>query len=424
VPAFAAAAARQGIPYTPLGTPLDPKQVLSAVMEIATTGSQRRGNRAMADRFLAPRLEELYAGCRDLARWADVVISHSAEPAGRIAAEAAGKPFVAVMLVPPWFPTRQAPPPGLPNLGGRPNRLLWRLVTAWGEAYASRPTFDSINAFRRRVGVAPLPGPLTSGFFPPGFSPIPRTSERGRWADLTLYPAFTSPDLNLIAVSPRFMSLPRDAPRRHHLTGWWFLDQPDWEPSPDIQAFLRSGPPPVAISFTSWAGVVPSDPEWDALMEAAREQTGRLVMEAVALAGVRAVVYEGWFGAETSIPETIFRAGEVPHAWLFPRVAAVVHHGGAGSTGAALRAGVPAVVVPEVWDQPFFAARLRRLGVAPPPLPRTALTPERLARAIRGALDTPGMGERAAALGEAIRQEDGAGTAVRLVESFMAGRSG
>ena len=109
----------------------------------------------------------------------------------------------------------------------------------------------------------------------------------------------------------------------------------------------------------------------------------------------------------------------VPHDWLFPRCAAVVHHGGAGTTAAGLRAGVPSITVPFFADQPFWAQRVRALGVGPRPIPRRALTTERLAAAIRLSVGTARLHARAHVLGVLIRAEDGVGSASNLIERHV-----
>jgi UDP:flavonoid glycosyltransferase YjiC (YdhE family) len=113
----------------------------------------------------------------------------------------------------------------------------------------------------------------------------------------------------------------------------------------------------------------------------------------------------------------------MPHSWLFPRLAAVVHHGGAGTTAAGLRAGVPSIIVPFMGDQPFWGERVRALGVGTAPLPRKQLTAERLAQAITTAVTDSEMRQRAAALGECIRDEDGIGEAVGYIERVLPRRS-
>jgi UDP:flavonoid glycosyltransferase YjiC (YdhE family) len=116
------------------------------------------------------------------------------------------------------------------------------------------------------------------------------------------------------------------------------------------------------------------------------------------------------------LPDSVFVVDSVPHAWLFPRVAAVVHHGGAGTTAAGLRAGVPTVIIPFFGDQPFWGARIAELGVGPDPIPRKKLTAERLAQAIRDAVEGEEMRQRAAHLGKSIRSEDGVANAVEIIQ--------
>ena len=142
-----------------------------------------------------------------------------------------------------------------------------------------------------------------------------------------------------------------------------------------------------------------------------------VVAAPVKRARVRAVVQAGWAGLDP-LGDDILPSGDVPHDWLFPRTAAVVHHAGAGTTGAGLRAGVPAVAVPVLLDQPFWATRLHRLGVAPAPLPQRALTADALAGAIRACLDEPGYRRRAAALAGRLRAEDGAAAVLAVVDGL------
>jgi UDP:flavonoid glycosyltransferase YjiC (YdhE family) len=148
--------------------------------------------------------------------------------------------------------------------------------------------------------------------------------------------------------------------------------------------------------------------------------TTRVVVEALERAGARGVLLSGWGGLETrALPPTVLALDFAPHVWLYPRAAAVVHHGGAGTTASALRAGMPSVVVPFAFDQPFWAERLRRLGAGPAPVPERGLTATRLAEAIRCAVEDPRMRNATRSLGERIRAEDGVGAAVREVERAL-----
>ena len=115
----------------------------------------------------------------------------------------------------------------------------------------------------------------------------------------------------------------------------------------------------------------------------------------------------------------MFVVDSVPHSWLFPRMAALVHHGGAGTTAEGLRAGVPTVIVPFVFDQPFWGARVESMGLGPDPIPQKKLTADRLAEAIRIAVTDPDIRRRARACGEAIRAEDGKGNAMKIVQRYF-----
>ncbi|MDH4043592.1 MAG: glycosyltransferase [Gemmatimonadota bacterium] len=208
----------------------------------------------------------------------------------------------------------------------------------------------------------------------------------------------------LYGFSPLVLPKPTDWPPWYQLTGYWFLDRPaGWSPPPRVARFLASGPPPVYVGFGS---MVPRDPA----------ATTDLVLGALRRAGVRGILATGWMGETTvSLPDQVLAVDDIPHDWLFPRVAAVVHHGGAGTTAAAMRAGRPAVVVPFFADQPFWAGRVAGLGVGPPPIPHRRLTLDRLAWAIRIAVRDDAVARRALALGDRLRAEDGVARAVEAI---------
>lgn len=210
----------------------------------------------------------------------------------------------------------------------------------------------------------------------------------------------------LIAASPRVIPPPPDFPDHVHVTGYLFLDAPDdYTPPPDLAAFLADGPPPVYVGFGSMTGR--NDP--DSL---------RLIVDA--LDGRRAVVAQRWAALGTDgLPPNVFPLKAAPHDWLFPQMAAVVHHGGAGTTAAGLRAGVPTVIVPHIADQPYYGRRVHELGVGPAPLPRKAVTAGKLRDAIHTALQDAAIRTQAARLGEAIRAEDGVAETVRRVEQHL-----
>ncbi|MCA9915208.1 MAG: glycosyltransferase, partial [Anaerolineae bacterium] len=118
-------------------------------------------------------------------------------------------------------------------------------------------------------------------------------------------------------------------------------------------------------------------------------------------------------------PETIFKLDQAPHDWLFPRMAAVVHHGGAGTTAAGLRAGKPTVITPYFGDQPFWGQRVYELGAGSEPIPQKKLTAEKLAAAIREVTTNPNIQQTAQSIGEKIHTEDGVANAVQFIEEYM-----
>jgi sterol 3beta-glucosyltransferase len=217
---------------------------------------------------------------------------------------------------------------------------------------------------------------------------------------------FRDGPLFLYGYSPQVVPRPGDWAASQQVCGYWYLDHlPGWTPPPEFLAFLEAGPPPVYVGFGSMNS---RDPQ----------ATGQLAIEALERSGQRGVLLRGWGGLHAEdVPANIFLIDHVPHDWLFPRMAAVVHHGGAGTTSAGLRAGVPSIIVPFMGDQPFWGRRVQMLGVGPQPLPRASLTASDLAIAIRTAVSDSAMQARARALGEAIRAENGVAKAVAAIRA-------
>jgi sterol 3beta-glucosyltransferase len=201
--------------------------------------------------------------------------------------------------------------------------------------------------------------------------------------------------------------VPADWPPHAEATGFWFLDRPtEWQPSPALVSFLESGPPPVYVGFGSMTG------------NRAQERA-HLVITALERAGVRGVMASGWGGLNPgNCPSSVHLIDEVPHDWLFPRMAAVVHHGGAGTTAAGLRAGRPTVICPFMADQPFWGRCVHERGFGPAPIPQKKLTVENLAAAIREAVNDPAMREKAATVGHLLRAETGVENAVMRLEEI------
>lgn len=215
----------------------------------------------------------------------------------------------------------------------------------------------------------------------------------------------------LIGCSPLVFPQPDDWSPHIYQSGYWLVpDEPAWTPPPGLLDFLQSGAPPVYVGFGSL-----SEPNRAA-------QTTAAVLAALRAVGQRGVLATGWNGLEqpADLPAEIYMLESAPHSWLFPRMATVVHHGGAGTTAAALHAGVPQVVIPHSNDQFAWARRMFELGVAAAPLPRKQLSAQRLAAALQVARSAP-LQTKARALGEQLNQENGAAAAAqRIIQSLQA----
>ena len=301
------------------------------------------------------------------------------------AAEAEGVPFILAAPV-PLMPTPAHPPAMLPpsmfprwRLPGPLNLALHHLLAAlvW---QALRPSVNLARA--EALGLPPL-----------SLRQVWRRMREENW-------------LQLHAYSPALVPDPPIPWPNAHVTGAWELaEAAGWSPPEGLDAFLAAGPPPVYVGFGSMAGTDP-------------EAATRLVLEA--LGGRRAVLATGWGGlsAATPLPDRVYPLAEAPHDWLLPRMALAVHHGGAGTTHAVTRAGIPSVVLPFLGDQPFWGERLFALGAAPPPILRRRLTAPALAQAIAAA-EAPAMAATAAELGVRLRAEGGVAQAVSLIEGAI-----
>lgn len=205
---------------------------------------------------------------------------------------------------------------------------------------------------------------------------------------------------------------PSDWPGNIYEPGYWFLeDSSDWQPSPELQKFLDAGEKPVYIGFGSMPS---SNPERD--ME--------IIGGALKLSGQRGVVLSGWRNLDTvqKLPENMFITQGGPYNKLLPHMSAIVHHGGAGTTSMAFHAGIPSIIVPHVIDQFFWGERVYREGAGPEPIYIKELTAEKLAKAIRAAVENKAVREKAKQMGDKIRSEDAIGDTIRLIENLVGGR--
>ncbi|MCL4271316.1 MAG: glycosyltransferase [Anaerolineales bacterium] len=311
------------------------------------------------------------------AQKAEVLIYSPAAIGGYHIAEKLEIPTFAAFPAPLYSPTREFPNPFLPFRDLGPfNKLSHQLFAKLGPAMYRGP----IDQFRKDV----LALPPAKG----------ENRLRGK------------PIIKLYAYSEVVVPKPADWDESTVVTGYWFLDAPaNWQPVPELVKFLQEGSPPVYIGFGS-------------MFIGDGKQKTEIAVEALRLAGQRGILATGWGGLTADhTSKDVFVLDSVPHDWLFPKVAAIVHHGGAGTTGAALRAGKPQIICPFVGDQFFWGQRMADLGVSPSPIPQTKLTAERLADAIKYAVSDTNIRQRALSLGETVRAENGIERAVNFLLS-------
>lgn len=353
-----------GVAFVPMGPDLDLARTFAGI---------RQGSRSAlaglvrAMRFSFDVLERSHEDLLALCREADVAVISAQSAAGKNEADRLGLPYASATLMPwaiPWDDPQ------------RPlfQRGVYRVI----DGFVSLLTTGPLNRMRKKQGLPPV-------------------GKEG----------FGSLWLNLVPVSP---AVYRPNPRwesRHRMVGYWFAEEPaGWQPPQDVSAFLEAGEPPVLVSLGAMS-VGNGD---------ASEVAG-LFVAALQEAGVRAIV-QGWDSAMAALrlPPTIQAAGSLPHGWLLPRCAAIVHHGGFGTTAAGLEAGLPALVIPHLADQFYWAKIVHELGAGPAPVRRAKLTASILSRSLLELTGNQELGRRASSLGEQIRGEDGVGNAVRVLE--------
>jgi sterol 3beta-glucosyltransferase len=377
--AFSGLARAYDVPFVPLE--LDMSEVGEALagrygLRYTVRFCQAMGRRAAA---ALPGLGVAAAG------GADVVVHHPVLPLGQHLAEALGVPAVVAQPMPALVPTREFPsaawPCRAPRILNRASyRAAGRLAGGW-----CRPDID-----RWRRDVLALP---------------PRRGRHHPLAEVNGVPVTA-----LHAFSPFVVPRPADWPATAHVTGYWLLAAaPGWSPPDRLAEFVETGGPVVYVGFGSMPGLDPA-------------RMAVSIMTAAGKTGVRAVVACADPDLRRLLPPDRFLVvRSVPHDWLFPRVQAVVHHGGAGTTAAAVAASRPQVICPFGGDQAFWSRRMTSLGVAPPALPVRALTGRTLTAVLDRALGESRIARRAAALGSLVRAEDGTGRAVSYLEAVLAG---
>jgi UDP:flavonoid glycosyltransferase YjiC (YdhE family) len=344
------------------------------------------GTARVMKELLMPAVRDSYADTLAAAEGADLLVGNQATYATRLVAEKRGIPWVSVMHIPMGFFSAYDPPllagvtdlmkllrclgPAFINLVGD---VLKRLTATW-----ARP----LIRLRAEIGLPPGPevNPLVDGHAP--------------WLHLALF-------------SRRLVDKQRDWPPQTFVTGFpWFDHHGDAGLPPALVQFLEAGPPPLVFTLGT---AVSSNP--GKFYEVSAAAARRL--------GCRAVlILKDSRNQLASLPDGVAAFDYAPFSQLFPRAAAIIHHGGIGTTGFAMRSGRPMLVMPCAWDQPDNGARVARLGIARV-LPPRHYNPDRVAAELRHLLNNPSYAQRAREVGAEVQREDGARTACDALEALL-----
>jgi MGT family glycosyltransferase len=341
------------------------------VADIRQSSKSSAAGLVRAMRFSFDMLERSHSDILALCSGADLVVVSAQSAAGKNEADQLGVPYLSVSLMPwaiPWSD------PQRPIV----KRIVYSLIDGLVSLITTRP----LNRIRKNQGLPPV----------------------GR-------EGFTSRRLNLIPVSPAVYAPNPLWEARHKIVGYWFSEDPDgWRPPPELVAFLENGPPPVLISLGAMS-----------LGDVNAKEVVQLFVEASQRADVRGII-QGWESgvSQVDLPATVFPAGSIPHLWLLPQCGAIVHHGGFGTTSAGLRAGIPAIIIPHIADQFYWANIIKELGVGLKPIPRKRLSAAMLATSLNELMNNGNLRQTASSLAEKISAENGIENAVMEIEREFA----
>lgn len=347
-------------------------------LEAINARDQLQQGLLISKRLLEPVIPRMYEAGLELARRSDLLVHHFILHAARAAADVAGVPQITVAFAHMLTESRYIHPTGLPRLGEWGNVIGWKIA----RLAMNRTLLKDVNRFRRRVGLPVFKDLMNEGW--------------------------PSHRLHLLASSPALLDRPADWPAWIQMCGFLSLPPHEHEPrSHEVDAFLTNGAPPIFMGFGSLMPLGGSQHLTDIL---------RIFRDAAAHAGQRAIIQ-----ADVDHPSTedVLFVRRTPHAQVFPRCAAVVHHAGAGTTHTTLRAGVPSIPVPHVSDQFAWSDDLHRLGVAPAPVKRTKLSATTLAARIRETAGNAAMKQQALAIQRRMASDNGPETAAILIENTM-----
>ncbi len=372
---FGAWATAQGLAFEPVGT--DVERFMRDVGDAAANFVYQTGY--LVRELIPLHFEKLPAICDG----ADLVVGAGVQFAARSVAELSGTPYAYVAYVPVTIPSAYHPPFFVKNqrLPHAINRVLWRLFGVMSKGALGK----AIGRGRKRLG-------------------LPRIGDV--MEHLTEIPL-------MLAAEPVLATPPPDFPANVHVTGALRLRSEE-ALDDDLARFLDAGPAPVLLGFGSMVS------------DRAREVM-HLFARAARDVGCRLLVQTGWTGMrpdELDLGDGCRTIGRAPHTKLLPRVRAVVHHGGAGTTTAVALAGLPQLILPHLLDQYYWAHRVRVLGIGPRGVPVQRIRRRQVTTLLRDLVGNDGYASRARAIASQLGRVDGVKEVIRLLEALMGERSG
>ncbi len=323
-------------------------------------------------------IQQTDEACKD----ADLIIHTFAHAVGsHTLAREKNIPDIHVQTFPVFTPTVDYPNITIPNLGVRTLNHLTHVASSKVTWLTSRIGYEQV---RRKTGL-----PKRKLFWPFDDNP----------------PRLRTPVL--CAWSPSILPASSDWSPRTHVAGYFFfpLDE-SYSPPGELDSFLKSGQPPVCISFGS-------------MINKDAERINDIVVEALKKTNNRGIILSGWSGVKNRSSNDLLYLESAPHDWLLPRCKMIIHHGGAGTTAAGLRAGIPNIVVPFIADQPFWGNRVHAMGVGSKPILVKNISVEKIMHAIAEA-ESNVVRDRAQIIGQSIRSEGGVKDAINLIEMYAA----
>ena len=357
----------------------DDAQFKKIASEIFSTLDPVKKGKKLLENFFYPAAESMLKAAKELCLENDLVIGHFFVYPLKIAAKLNNCPIITVFTA-PLLPSRYMPYQGFLFSQRLINVVWWKMV----DIYINKSWKPAMDKMYIREGLHP--------------------------GKSLIHDIWCSKFLNLLSVSPTLFPTPADWGDRNRICGFLNITQKEdnWQMPESLKVFLDDGSAPVYITFGS---MLETDPD--------PGEITRLLIDAVKLANVRAIIQSDWDELK-DLPEHphIYRVTRTSHEAVFPYCSVIVHHGGSGTTQAATLAECPSVVVEHASDQPFWGEILYKAGIAPKMLHRRNVSPEKLARAIKTAANTPELEKNAKDLGALMKQEDGVKTAVGLIESY------